>query len=259
MGIVVAALVYLWFFLLWGLNYRRVPLEAKLAYDASRVGREAAVRLAGMAVDRANALGGAAARSDGDADALARSLGDVERMLGARRTTAVAKPKRSLLAWYFRQAAIDGMTNPFFLEIIVNPDLLPAEESFTLAHEWAHLAGYADESEANFIAWLACIRAGPSAQYNGWLAAYRYLAAVLPREERRRLAARLSPAVSADLAAINERLLRASPAVSRAARGAYDSYLRANRIDEGIANYGLVARLMLGTTFEENWQPVLKN
>jgi hypothetical protein len=216
------------------------------------------VRLAETAVERANALGGSGSMAPGDADALARSLGDVERMLGARRAAAVANPKRSLLEWYFRQAAIDGMTNPLFLEIIVNPDLLPAEESFTLAHEWAHLAGYADESEANFVAWLACIRAAPSAQYNGWLAAYRYLAAVLPREERKRLAARLNPAVSADLAAINERLLRASPAVSRVVRRAYDGYLRANRIDEGLANYGLVARLMLGTSFEGNWQPVLR-
>jgi hypothetical protein len=150
------------------------------------------------------------------------------------------------------------MTNPFFLEIILNPDLLPSERSFTLAHEWAHLAGYADESEANFVAWLACVRSAPAAQYNGWVAAYRYLSAVLPRDERSRLRARLSPAVVADLAAINHRLARASPTLAHAARGAYDSYLRANRVEEGIASYGLVTRLMLGTSFEEGWRPALK-
>ena len=56
------------------------------------------------------------------------------------------------------------MTNPFFLEVIINPDLLPFEQPFVLAHEWAHLAGYADESEANFVAWLTCVQgdaAGP--------------------------------------------------------------------------------------------------
>ena len=51
------------------------------------------------------------------------------------------------------------MTVPVFLEVILNPDLLPVEKPFVLAHEWAHLAGYADESEANFVAWLACCRA----------------------------------------------------------------------------------------------------
>ena len=48
------------------------------------------------------------------------------------------------------------MTDPFFLEVIVNPDVLPIERPFVVAHEWAHLAGYADESEANFVAWLTC-------------------------------------------------------------------------------------------------------
>ena len=37
-------------------------------------------------------------------------------------------------------------------------------------------------------------------------------------------------------------------ASDRGARGLYDSYLRANRIEEGIANYAVVLRLMLGTT-----------
>ena len=37
-----------------------------------------------------------------------------------------------------------------------------AERPFVIAHEWAHLAGYADESEANFVAWLTCRRADPA-------------------------------------------------------------------------------------------------
>ena len=35
-----------------------------------------------------------------------------------------------------------------------------------------------------------------------------------------------------------------------AARGAYDTYLRANRVDEGIASYNAVVRLMLGVAFD---------
>jgi hypothetical protein len=170
----------------------------------------------------------------------------------------VAQPKRSLLTWYFRKAAIDGMTDPFFLEIIVSPDLLPFERPQTLAHEWAHLAGYADESEANFIAWLTCIRGTPLARYSGWLTAYQHLAGVLSREERQTLRAGLSPAVVADLDAIHRRLSRASPRISSAARGAYDTYLRANRVEEGIASYGLVVRLMLGTSFDDEWTPRLR-
>ena len=46
------------------------------------------------------------------------------------------------------------MTDPFLLETLLAPDLLDVERPFVIAHEWAHLAGYADESEANFVAWL---------------------------------------------------------------------------------------------------------
>ena len=96
-------------------------------------------------------------------------------------------PKRSLLGLYFRWAAIDGMTDPFFLEIIVNPDVLPVERPFVVAHEWAHLAGYADESEANFVAWLTCAHGDARAQIQ------RMARALRAREQRvaaRRIAAR---------------------------------------------------------------------
>ena len=156
------------------------------------------------------------------------------------------------------KVAIDGMTDPFFLEIIVNPDLLPSERPFVIAHEWAHIAGFADEAEANFIAWLTCLRASPAAQYSAWLSAYQHVSSGLPPEDRRALAGALSPAVRADLIAERERFNRSSPAVRTAARGAYDTYLRANRIEDGIASYNAVVRLMLGTSLDADWNPRLR-
>ncbi len=253
-----AAVVYVWFLLFWGLNYRRLPLEDKLAYDAARISSVQALTVGRMAVDQLNALAPQSRPAANEDDVLADALRDVERVLGASAHVLVAPPKRSLLTWYFRKAAIDGMTNPFFLEIIVTPDLLPFERPHTLAHEWAHLAGYADESEANFVAWLACLRGSAASRYSGWLSAYQHLSAVLPRDDRKALGSALSPAVLADLEAIRLRLSRASPRVSTAARGAYDTYLRANRVEEGIASYGAVVRLMLGTSFGDDWTPRLR-
>jgi hypothetical protein len=257
-GVIVAAVVYLWFLIFWGFNYRRVPLEHKLAYDATRVTREQGVELAQTAVERANANVEQAKAAPFDAAALAGALGSVQSALGGTPLSSAPQPKRSLLSWYFRRAAIDGMTDPFFLEIVINPDLLPSERPFVLAHEWAHLAGYADESEANFVAWLTCVRASPAAQYSGWLAAYQHIASGLPVADRRALAAALSPPVRADLNAQRERFSRSSPAVRAAARGAYDTYLRANRIEEGIANYNAVVRLMLGVPLDAAGNPRLR-
>jgi Protein of unknown function (DUF3810) len=256
--VVTSAAVYLWFLAFWGFNYRRVPLEHKLVYDAGRISREPTLAIARHAVVEVNALA-PSVRSDPGSDApLRQAFADVERRFGAARATVLTQPKRSALTWYFRKAAIDGMTDPLFLEVIVNRDVLPFERPAVLAHEWAHLAGYADESEANFIAWLVCIGGTPAARYSGWLSAYQHLSGALPREDRRMLRAALSPAVVSDLEAAGQRFARSSPTVRAAAQGAYDSYLKANRIEEGIANYNAVVRLIVGTTFDAQWTPQLR-
>jgi uncharacterized protein DUF3810 len=257
-GLVTAAIIYLWFLLFWGFNYRRVPLEQKLVFDPSQITREQGLQLGRTAVERANALAQEAKAAPPDREALLAALRRVQTHLRETPLIAAPDPKRSLLALYFRKAAIDGMTDPFFLEIVLNPDVLPSERPFVLAHEWAHVAGFADESEANFIAWLTCVRAARDAQYSGWLAAYQHIASGLPLADRRALAQAVSPAVRADLEAERERFNRSSPAVRTAARGAYDTYLRANRIEEGIANYNAVVRLMLGTSLDADWNPRLR-
>jgi hypothetical protein len=254
-----ACVLYLIFVALWGLNYRRLPLESKLAYDAARVTQDATLRFSEAALERVNALesvrdlGPIAHRETLEA-AFARAQG----LVGATRLAVPGRPKWSIFSWYLRLAGIDGMMNPFFLEIILNPDVLPVEHPFSLAHEWAHLAGYADESEANFVAWLTCVGADGAAQYSGWLEAFRYAVGALPRSDSRALHGRLAPDVLADLRAINQRLGRADPAVSGLARHVYDSYLRAQGVDEGIASYGAMLRLMVGTTFDNGWVPRMR-
>lgn len=251
--------VYILFLALWGLNYRRMPLEARLAYDPARVTHATAFQLGETAVGQVNSLEPIKHGSSTQAPrTLEHAFAEAQRYLDGERTALTALPKHSLLAWYFRRAAIDGMTDPIFLEIILNPDVLPIERPFVLAHEWAHLAGYADESEANFLAWLACLRGNAAAQYSGWLAAYRLATTALPREQRLELQRRLSSGAIADLRAIAARLERANPAVSKAARNLYDSYLRANRVGAGIASYDQALRLMVGTAFENGWVPRLR-
>jgi hypothetical protein len=252
-----AAVLYLLFLALWGLNYRRLPLERKLDWERTRVTQRAAVDLANMAAASVNERFDSAHASRWDATSLERSFGEVQQMLGASRGAAPGTPKRSLLSFYFRWAAIDGMTDPFFLEIIVNSDLLEIERPFVIAHEWAHLAGYADESEANFVAWLTCLRGDALAQYSGWLAAYEHAVRALPSDIRRGLTP-LGPGPRSDFQAMAARYAQSSPAVREAAHDVYDSYLKANRVQEGIASYDAVVRLMLGTRFGPAWTPVVR-
>ena len=243
---VTVAIVYLLFLATWGLNYRRVPLEQKLDFDRGRITHDAALALATRAVEEVNAGHAAAHAATLDPAALERSLADALRVVGAPVGARSAPPKRSLAGLYFRYAAIDGMTVPVFLEIILNPDLLAVERPSVLAHEWAHLAGYADESEASFIAWIAGTRGSdPVARYSAWLDTYSLAYNALPRAMRAKIPP-LDEGPRSDLAAIRARYARSSPTVRHVAREAYDSYLRANRIEEGIDNYAVALQLMLG-------------
>jgi hypothetical protein len=240
------SIVYLVFLAMWGLNYRRVPIEQKLTFDDGRVTRDAVRKLGEQAVGMLNTSYDAAHAAVPDAARLESAFASAQEWLGARRLAATGVPKWSLLGFYFRYAAIDGMTDPFFLEVTINPDTLPFERPFVVAHEWGHLAGYADEAEANLIAWLTCVRGDAMARYSAWFAVYENVLVALPRPERAALTAKLAPGPRADAADSAARYARSSPVVRSAARDVYDSYLRANRVEEGIASYTGVVRLIIG-------------
>ena len=251
---VAAAACYVVFLVAWGLNYRRLPLEKKLRYDADAVTAGAARDAAQLTVSRLNGLFTRAHATppderNGAVDAsLVAAFARTTRDLGASGTTVPARPKRTLLDLYFRPAAVAGMTDPFFLETLIESDLLPMERPFVIAHEWSHLAGFANEGEANFVGFLACSRADAPAQYSGWQFLFGELVNSLPRNARAEVIARLDPGPRDDLRAIAARLARdVRPRVSAVAWRVYDRYLKANRIEEGAASYAQVVRLVLGT------------
>ena len=262
-ALVAAACVYLVFLAAWGLNYRRQSLRATLDFDQARITRDALGALLNRAVDELNSLHGPAhAREWPSLDELPATLAptfdEAQRALGLPRTAVVGSPKSSLLTWYFPRAAIDGMTDPFALEVIVNPEVLPFERPAVLAHEWAHLAGFADESEASFVGWLACVQGGEQARYSAWLSLFLHLASGVPADEYRAAMDKLDRGALDDLRAIVARVRRAVPIVRTAARRVYDGYLKANRVESGVKSYDEVVALIAGTRFDAGFRPVVR-
>lgn len=243
--------VYLVFLLVWGFNYRREPLAAAIDYDSARITPRAVAALADESVDRLNALHAPAQRAswsslDGMPERLGQAFGQVQQRLGLQRVAAPGTPKRTLLAPYLRRAGIDGMVSPFSLEILVNEAVLPFERPYVVAHEWAHLAGYADESEASFVGWLTCLAGDDASRYSAWLYLAPQLVRHLGEEERGRVWGRLAPGPADDLRAVAARTREAVPIVRRNANRVYDQYLKANRVEAGVASYGEVVDLVLG-------------
>jgi hypothetical protein len=250
--ITIAAVIYLWFLSAWGLNYARPPLESVLPYDNSLVTPAAVRALAERAVREANRTHAAAHAAGFPAiadrpPALAAAFHDVERELGRPRETVLGVPKRSLLSPFFRAGGVSGMLAPFFLETLINPDLTGPERPMVLAHEWAHLAGFAPESDASYVGYLAALRADPASQYSAWLELVSDAANQLQPVTQRLVLQELGPGPRADQEAIRQRLKALVKPVQNVAWSTYDQMLKSQGVEEGVQSYSRVVQLLIGT------------
>ena len=247
-----ASLIYLWFLAAWGLNYARLPLESVVPFDESRITPAAVRSLAEHAVREANRTY-AAAHAAGFPSIhdrpteLSDALHQVERELGRPRPTRVAHPKTSGLSPFFRASGVSGMLAPFSLETLLNPDLTGPERPSVLAHEWAHLAGYAPESDASFVGYLAALGAGPAAEYSAWLDLVSEAANQLQPVTQRLVLEKLEAGPRRDQQAIRERLKALVQPVERVAWSAYDQMLKSQGVEEGVRSYSRVIQLLIGT------------
>ena len=250
--VTLAAAMYLWFAIAWGLNYRRAPLEGAIGYDSTRVSATTLRQLAERVTIEVNRTY-APAHQAGFPDLgtrppeLIRALHAIEQRLGRARETIPGRPKRTLLQYFFRASGVDGMHAPFLLETLINPDLTPPERPAVLAHEWAHMAGYAPEADASFVGLLAALRADPASNYSAWLSLFDHAVGQLPRAEQQHFVSRLEPGPQADRRAIFARLEARVDVVAQASWETYDQYLKAQGVDEGVESYSRVVQLLLAS------------
>ena len=246
------AFVYLWFLASWGLNYARPPLESVLNYDAARVTPDAVRVLAEYSIDRANQTHAAGHAAGFPAihdhpQPLIDALHQVEKDLGRPRPTVVAAPKWSIFTPFYRASGVSGQLGPFFLETLLNPDLTGPERPAVLAHEWAHLSGYAPESDASFVGLLAALRAGPAAEYSAWLDLVSESVNQLQPVTQRIVLEKLAQGPRDDQAAIRKRLEKLVRPVEHVAWSSYDRMLKSQGVDEGVKSYSRVIQLLIGT------------
>ena len=249
-ALVVVAATYLWFLAAWGFNYQRTPVDARVGLDRRRATPERLSAFAIATVEDLNRLRPLAlAKPWPDRDALVETLRPAFRAalprLGVRQDVVPGVPKWSVLQPYFRWAGIDGVTNPFMPEVVINHDLLPMEWPFTVAHEWGHLAGLAHEAEASYAGWLTCQAGTDQSRYSAALWAFGHVFAASPREQQLLLSNRLGEGPRADLRAIALRTSQRVRVVQRVSWATYDRYLKSNRVSEGLASYDAAIVLIL--------------
>lgn len=248
------------FCLFWGLNYRRTPLgQALVTAQATAPAPPPSVDdLRALAVD----TGTLAARTrvtarqallsyEQIADVLPGPFNDALARLGRRPLSVPGRPKYTIFTPFFTRAGVTGMVDPFALESLVHPDLLPFERPFVLAHEWAHLAGFADEAEASAIGWSACMRGDASLVNSASMFLFVEAGSALPPAAWRDVLASTDPGVIEDLRALDQRLSAIHPGVRAASFKVYDEYLRANSVPDGVASYSRALQLVMLPVFRE--------
>jgi hypothetical protein len=247
-----AALLTVFFMLVWGLNYRRLPIDTAMAGATAPPPTVAALEaILSDANVLASRLRGPAAKAKlNDFRAveaeLAEPMNAALEHIGRPALEVWARPKHSLvLTPFFITTGVDGMIDPLMLETIVNPDLLPFERPFVLAHEWAHLSGIGDEAEASAVGWLACMKGSPPLAYSASLYLIMEARAAMPVEARTAVNARLDAGVRSDLEVIADRLKRENPRMQRAATRVYEQFLRVNRVGDGTLNDDRALALIL--------------
>lgn len=248
---------------LWGLNYARPTLAARLSLAAprteiaelSRVTRELASAANRGYRDAVQAgeidSTGGVSRWLGGWDELATKLSRAESELApSLARVSFALPKRPpLFGWILTRFGIAGIYIPFTAEATVNSWLPDSSVPFCMAHEMAHQRGIAREDEANFVAWYACQRSGSAAaSYSGAVAAYWSCLRAARRadaDSARVLAELLDPGPRADAAAVRRFWTRHEGPAARLGDRVNDAYLKTNAQRDGTESYGRMVDLLL--------------
>lgn len=262
----VVAAIFVWFEIGWALNYSRVPLAGKIVVHPARTDAAAVERFANHVALELSREAAAAhreharwARRDPRGDdffvtrlepsfeATIHRLGDVDAFTPVRVKPTMFQP-------FFAMSGTSGFTDPWTHEVNIDAGAFFFERPMYYAHEWAHIAGFTDEAEANFISALACTRShDPLLAYSGWLLVWFNLPAdAHVTHPMARLA-------YDDIMAVRARYeARINRGVERVSQVAYDRYLKSNHVTAGYASYGLFVRWMTGADFDSTGLPIVK-
>lgn len=160
---------------------------------------------------------------------------------------AAVKPVLSSYLWSY--TGITGIFVPFLMESNVNVSVRPDEMMFTALHEVAHSFGIAREDEANFLAFYAGIlHENPEMRYSAWLMGFTHLNNALYSADSAKQAElwqELDGRAQDDLAARNAFWKQFEGPVQEVSNQINDSYLKANKQEDGVKSYGRVVDLIL--------------
>lgn len=248
--------VYVFFNLLWGLNYNRLGISPQLGLSVKPYNTEQLDSLVG---DLQRQLNGQVAlitpadrervkkkrelfRMARDAyDEVAKSYSFLQYKAGSL--------KPSLFSYAGNYLGFQGYYNPFSGEAQVNTTVPVVVQPFVTTHEIAHQLGYAKENEANFVAFLACrASSDPMLRYSMYFDMYNYSIREMARRDTGRAAMylrALDGRVKQDFEEYRQFYRRHRNPLESAVMWGYGHYLKANNQPAGKETYNEVVAWLI--------------
>lgn len=160
------------------------------------------------------------------------------------------RPKPIAMSKTMSYTNMTGFYSPFTIEANYNKDITDMEIPYTVCHELAHLGGFIHEDEANFIAYLACMKSDSAAfrysgSVNALISVLNSCYANLSRERYSELVSKLNNQTKADLNFQSAYWEQFESKVGKITSSMNDAYIKLNGDSEGEKRYGMVTDLLL--------------
>jgi Protein of unknown function (DUF3810) len=249
---------YFLFNFLWAINYRRVPLNEKMGIDKEYTLPEL-VAFTKRLIVKTNEMHAMIEKNDSLKIADPYTVDEIY-LKTINGYTKLAKQypyfafeheslKSSLLSTPLSYMGFGGYLNPFTNEAQVNCKPPKYNLPTTACHEMSHQIGYASESEANFIGYMASIYNDDLYfQYSGYSFALRYCMKNIAKKDKK-LAKSLVPLISKGVLANfkeSERFRdKHSSFVEHTFEFIYDKMLKLNNQKDGLKTYSKFVGLLV--------------
>ncbi len=254
--IVLSALIYGSFNIVWGFNYYRIPINPRLNITSSKPATAALLEVFEDLVEETN---DAYLKMEiNEHEEVLNSIQNSYRLnnnfLSIDTTLLSLTPKRISLSRFFASASISGYYGPFFGEVHINKYVPAIEYPSVLAHEMAHKLGVTSEAEANFYAWYTCVHSQDSRLiYSGNFYLLQYFIYECSKHEGYAdIVAKLRPEVKQDFVQTYEYWMKLmNKNVELVASSVNDAYLKTNNVHDGILDYDGVVRYVVDFKLSE--------
>ena len=256
--LVVSAIAYFSFHMLWGLNYYRQPIYKTLALNATYTTQEL-YDFTKVLVKKTNTAHSSVSIMDTVQVAIPYSHTEIfektaqgfDQLNSQLPDFHYQNPsiKGSLYSLLLTYMGYGGYLNPFTLESQVNQKIPNSRFPVVSCHEIGHQMGYAAENEANFIGYLAALN--NEDQYIRYAAlsyALSYCLAEIrtqDEEQFKELYSQVNRGVQKDYEELNRFWVSYENPLEPFFKIFYNSFLKANNQSAGIKSYSLVVGLLV--------------